>query len=119
MKKIYGILCILLCFFLTGCDDDSKGDVGPDLEIAERIGNITAAGGSVNVTLSLEAAEAKSNQSWCTTNVSGKTVTVTVAANPDLEGHYSDKRKRESFFSRHSDRKYDSNTRSKYCQFRC
>lgn len=86
MKKIYGILCILLCFFLTGCDDDSKGDVGPDLEIAERIGNITAAGGSVNVTLSLEAAEAKSNQSWCTTNVSGKTVTVTVAANPDLEG---------------------------------
>lgn len=86
MKKIYGILCILLCFFAAGCDDDSNDDARPRFEITERVVNISAGGGTVTVTLSMDATGAKSNQDWCTAAVSGKKVTVTLAANQELEG---------------------------------
>lgn len=85
MKKIYGILCVLFCFFWAGCEEDSVVE-GTGFDIVERNANFTAAGGDLTVTLSVEGDKVQSDQDWCTASISGKVVTVSLEANPGLEG---------------------------------
>lgn len=86
MKKIYGILCVLFCFFWAGCDEDDSVVEGTGFDIVERNVNFTAAGGNLTVTLSVEGDKVQSDQDWCTASISGKIVTVSLEANPGLEG---------------------------------
>lgn len=85
MKKIYGILCIMFCFFWAGCDEDSVIEE-TGFDIVERNANFTAAGGTLTATLSVEGDNVQSDQDWCTASISGKTVTVTMGTNLNLEG---------------------------------
>lgn len=85
MKKLYGILCIMLCLFVAGCDDDSE-KIDGGFGIVDRDVKITAAGGSVVVTVSEPGVKAESNETWCAVSVDGLKVTVTLAPNLGLEG---------------------------------
>lgn len=85
MKKIYGILCVLFCFFWAGCEEDSVVE-GTGFDIVERNANFTAAGGELTVTLSVEGDKVQSDQDWCTASISGKIVTVSLETNLALEG---------------------------------
>lgn len=84
MRKYATILALLLCVCIVSCSDDSTNDAA--LTIAERNMDITAVGGTMTVTLSIEGEEAVSDQSWCAPSVSGKTVTLALEPNVGLEG---------------------------------
>lgn len=86
MKNFIKIFALLLCVCIVSCDDDSKDNAGPGLAIVSRDTNITAAGGTVTVNLSMEGDEAVSDQTWCTATVSGKVVTVILETNLSIEG---------------------------------
>lgn len=75
---------MLLCVGFISCSDDSS-DV-PAFKIAGNEMGITAVGGTVTVTLSMEGEKVMSNQSWCVPSVSGKAVELTLEKNTALEG---------------------------------
>lgn len=84
MRKYVTILVMLLCVGFVSCSDDSN-DI-PAFKIAGNEMDITAVGGTVVVTLSMEGEKATSDQSWCVPSVSGKTVKLTLEKNTALEG---------------------------------
>lgn len=84
MRKYISILIMLLCVGFISCDDGSN-DV-PAFKIAGNEMDITAVGGKVTVTLSMDGEKATSDQTWCVPSVSGKTVELTLEKNPSLEG---------------------------------
>lgn len=84
MRKYISILIMLLCVGFISCDDGSN-DV-PAFKIAGNEMDITAVGGKVTVTLSMDGEKAISDQTWCVPSVSGKTVELTLEKNPSLEG---------------------------------
>lgn len=84
MKKIINILMLLMCVSLVSCDDES--DTGIELKVIERDIETTPVGGNLTATLSVEADAAVSDQTWCTTSVSGKIITITLEPNAALEG---------------------------------
>ena len=75
---------MLLGVCIASCSDDSNNEA--ELKITERNMDITAVGGTMTVTLSIEGEKASSDQSWCSPSVSGKTVTLTLQPNVSLEG---------------------------------
>ena len=85
MKKIVNILMFMLCLCVVSCGDDSNTDTS-EIGIIAKAPNVTASGGKLTVTLSVEGDEVVSDQSWCTTSLSGKTVVLNVEANKGLEG---------------------------------
>lgn len=84
MRKYISILIMLLCVGFISCDDGSN-DV-PAFKIAGNEMDITAVGGKVTVTLSMDGEKATSDQTWCVPSISGKTVELTLEKNPSLEG---------------------------------
>ena len=84
MRKYVTILVMLLCVGFVSCSDDSN-DI-PAFKIAGNEMDITAVGGTVVVTLSMEGEKATSDQSWCVPSVSEKTVKLTLEKNTALEG---------------------------------
>ena len=62
MRKYVTILVMLLCVGFVSCGDDSN-DI-PAFKIAGNEMDITAVGGTVVVTLSMEGEKATSDQSW-------------------------------------------------------
>jgi hypothetical protein len=77
----------LLCFFaFTSCgDDDHLKEDGPKIDRSEV--SFDAVGGRGTIAVSDGGAlTATADKDWCSVSVSGSTVTVTVAANPDMTG---------------------------------
>lgn len=85
MKKFANILMLLLCVCIVSCDDDSD-TAALGIGVTGRDVDITASGGTLTVTLSMEGDQVVSDQSWCAASISGKLVTLTVEANKGLEG---------------------------------
>ncbi|MBD3588766.1 BACON domain-containing protein [Bacteroides sp. GM023] len=85
MKKLVNILMLLLCVCIVSCDDDSD-NAASGVAITGRDVDVTAAGGTLTVTLSEEGDKVLSDQGWCVASISGKTVTLNVEVNKGLEG---------------------------------
>lgn len=86
MKRIINIFALLLCVCIVSCDDDSTEFAEMGLSVIERDMNISAAGGSVTVTLSAEGDKVVSDKDWCKVSIEGKMVTIILDANMDVEG---------------------------------
>ena len=85
MKNKFLIYIAALLVFVSGCNEDMKKETV--LKVLETRCDISSDGGTGVITVETNAAlDAGSNKEWCTVNVSGKQVNVTVAANNELTG---------------------------------
>jgi hypothetical protein len=88
MKKIFIIQTLLLLIFLAGCSDsDYKDFKDSQLKIESSDINFTAIGGTGEIVVAEnETFTATSDQDWCSLNVNGKIISITVTPNPSLSG---------------------------------
>lgn len=83
MRK-YVIIFMLFCVGFVSCSDGSDDNTA--FTITEQGMGLTAVGGTMTVTLSIEGDRVTSDQSWCVPNVSGRIVALTLEPNSRLEG---------------------------------
>lgn len=86
MKKIFSLLIMTLCLFLTGCSDEENDTTVPELGIDNSGVIFKAAGGTGTIELKAPGATATADQDWFTVSLSGKTITVTASPNNSITG---------------------------------
>ncbi|MDR1199158.1 MAG: hypothetical protein LBK94_09155 [Prevotellaceae bacterium] len=88
MKKIYIIQILLLSIFLTGCSDSNYTDLEDSqvkIESADIAFNASGGTGEI-VVAETDAFTAASDQNWCSLNISGKVIALTVEPNVSISG---------------------------------
>lgn len=87
MKKIYSILTLLIfSAVLVGCSEDNENTTEPSLKVINANLDFDVNGGTGIIEFfSVQPVTATSSAEWCTVEVSGNKVNVTVAINPRIE----------------------------------